>query len=148
MGDTECKKQPVENIEDYNTVRISCHGEYNTEQTVIVNTSHSISDPITFHIFFRARPGQCVLARTQSMRLENQDFGADTYTKEFIISINRDNFTDKSIEYLQTDKNISIPAKICRHILMTLDNKYKPKYQVIDIRNKCKYIIICLSVYV
>ena len=30
MGDTECKKQPVENIEDYNTVRISCHGEYNT----------------------------------------------------------------------------------------------------------------------
>ena len=51
MGDTECKKQPVENIEDYNTVRISCHGEYNTEQTVIVNTSHSISNPITFHIF-------------------------------------------------------------------------------------------------
>ena len=43
------------------------------------------------------------------MRLENQDFGANTYMKEFIISINRDNFTDKSIEYLQTDKNIPIP---------------------------------------
>ena len=56
MGDTDCKKQPVENIEDYNTVRISCHGEYNTEQTVIVNTSHSISNPIIFHIFFRAKP--------------------------------------------------------------------------------------------
>ena len=109
MGDTDCKKQPVENIEDYNTVRISCHGEYNTEQTVIANTSHSISNPIIFHIFFRAKPGQCVLARTQSIRLENQDFGANTYTKEFIISTNRDNYTDKAIEYLQTDKNIPIP---------------------------------------
>ena len=96
MGDIDCKKQPVENIEDYNTVRISCHGEYNTEQTVIVNTSHSITDPITFHIFFRARPGQCVLARTQSMRLENQDFGANTYMKEFIISINRDVYATAS----------------------------------------------------
>ena len=59
MGDTECKKQPVENIEDYNTVRISCHGEYNTEQTVIVNTSHSISNPICSHAILTNLRTEC-----------------------------------------------------------------------------------------
>jgi len=37
--------------------------------------------------------------------------------------------------------NVSVPAKFARSILMKLDKKYHPRYQIIDVRNKCKYIV-------
>lgn len=45
-------------------------------------------------------------------------------------------FIDK---VLKTD--VSMPAKFTRSVLMRLDKKYHPRYQIVDVRNKCKYII-------
>jgi hypothetical protein len=38
-------------------------------------------------------------------------------------------------------KYANVNAKRAAHILRSIDKKYSPRYQIIDIRNKCKYLI-------
>lgn len=58
------------------------------------------------------------------------------HISDFFIKNCSGTFIDFSI-----NKNESINAKKTAHILKNIDKQYHPKYQIIDIRNKCKYII-------
>ena len=61
----------------FNTVRISCHGEFTIQNSLEI-TEHSKIDEIKgnpnyiqFHIFFRAQVGRCDLARKSTIVVEN-----------------------------------------------------------------------------
>jgi hypothetical protein len=59
-----------------------------------------------------------------------------SHVRDFYIRNCHGTFIDKVLR-----KNVSVPAKYARSILKNLDKKFNPRYQVIDVRNKCKYIV-------
>jgi hypothetical protein len=94
----------------YNTVRISCHGEYTTNSFLTFSDIHEIEDKynssmyIKFHVFFRAKVGECVFARHTTLittdeqgktcplsEKENRDFGSVDFKKELVIVLNKNN---------------------------------------------------------
>ena len=101
----------------YNTVRISCHGEYTTNSSLTYFNPSKIKEIkdnpnyIQFHIFFRAEVGRCVLARRTTelqtntegvtcslQEKENSDFGIHDFKKEMIIYVNVYNYNEYYIE--------------------------------------------------
>lgn len=73
---------------------------------------------------------------TKKFKLNNEKNNIVNHIREFYF----ENCNEGILTKLQKDTNIIIAKKLMR-ILKDLPRDYQPRYQVIDARNKCKYVI-------
>ena len=116
----------------FNTVRISCHGEFTIQNSLEISSKideiKGNSDYIQLHIFFRAEVGRCVLARestivTGTCSLEdkpNQSFGEHDFNKDMTIYVNKNNSNDYHIESIGSRSYDKFP-----NILFSFNIDYK-----------------------